>query len=321
MKKALRLIFMYLLFLMFGVSLASVIYSFFQNVLHFVAGRKIELFEWKNFILSVIFITQSILFMICPLMAYYRIRHTGGFVSLVTYIILCFITWIILFPLTLQLNKKIVPKIKGEIVEQPLSGGYFRRVDDKIFYSIKDLPASDAESDSVSMLVIDTSADNGITESLEGNDSVLYEKALPFRDVLIKDNFLLKDNKSTISFRFLISKAESAWEKGFTHWMGFLSLGFLLSSIYGLVSFFAWRLVNAVFCFFITFAAIVLNSFYFSPVLETFRNMDFMKNTFFNFLGKYIDEPFLCIVNIFFGLLFIAVGIIKFVVAKKGKEA
>lgn len=327
MKKALKLLLMYFLFIIAGVFLVSVIYSFFQNVLGFVAGKKLAIFEWKNFMLSVIFITQCIIFLICPLMSYYKIRHSGGVSVLITYIILCLFTWGLFFPIMLSLNKKVVPALKQELVEQPLSGGYFRKVENKIYYFTEDLPSQVPENlqkemeeeinqKSVNMIVIDTSENGKIQEMRGGKNSRLYKYGQPFRDVLIKDNFVLNERKSVINFRFLISRAQTELEKGISHWLGFLSIGFLISSIYALVSIFAWRLVNTIICFFATFCAVVLNTFYFSQYMESFRALSFMHNPFFEFLSRYVDEPFLCLVNVIFGLIFISAGIIKFFVSK-----
>ncbi len=315
MKKALKLLLMYFMFLIFGVFLATILYSFFQSVLGFVAGKQIAIFEWKNYLISLIFITQCILIVICPLMSYYRIRRTGGVPVLITYIILSLVTWGLFFPLMLQLDKKFVPHLKSELVEQSLSGGYFRKLDDKIYYSFDDLPVNEDEP-SINMLVIDTKP-NGKIEEIRGvKNSSLYREGRPFRDILIKDNFQLVEYREFISFRFLITRAENALEKGLTHWLGYLSIGFLISAIYGLCSVFAWRLINAIVCFFMTFAVVLFNTIYYAPFMESFKSLTFMHNPFFEFLSSYIDEPFLCLVNVFLALIFIAIGIINYFVGK-----
>ena len=320
MKKALRLVLMYFVFLIGGILLGSVIYMFFQNVLGFVAGKKIAAFEWHHFLLSVIFITQCLIFIICPLMSYYRLRHSGGISTLITYIILCVFTWGVLLPFSLYISKSVGPKLQIEFEQQSLSGGFFRRYDDKIVYLTEDLPSEDSEKTSVNMLVIDTSKNGEITEVRAGINSLLYEKSSPFRDILIKNNFNFTDNRSIINFNLLILNADYAWYKGFTHWIGYLSLGFLISALYGLVSIFSWKLVNAVICFFSTFLVLVFNTIYYGNMFMSFRNLPFLHNSFFSFLDKYLDEPFICLVNILLALICIAGGIIKFAVSKKKEK-
>ena len=162
MKKALRLVLMYFVFLIVGVAFTTTMYVVFQNVLNFVAGRHVLKFDWRILVVSFFYIFESMLFLICPLLSYFKIRHTSGVPVLITYIILCILNWGLLFPVTLHFDNKFVPSLKEEIHEQALSSGYFRKIGKKVYYLTDELPEEGEAS--VNMIVINTDEDESISE-------------------------------------------------------------------------------------------------------------------------------------------------------------
>ena len=111
--------------------------------------------------------------------------------------------------------------------------------------------------------------------------------------------------------------AEIAFSKGWTFWLGFLSLGLLIASLYGTADLFRWRLLNSGFLMIMTFGILVVNTIYYYPFITSFRRQYINNKGFFIFLAKYIDDPLLVLVNVSVSLIFIIIGIIRFATRKK----
>ena len=101
--------------------------------------------------------------------------------------------------------------------------------------------------------------------------------------------------------------------------MTLLSFVLLLCSVYGITSFFDWRLINTIMLFIVTALIIIWNSFYFAAEFEAIRQR--VNNIgMFKALGGIVNEPFLFITNIFFALVLITMGTIKFAVRKHAQR-
>ena len=95
MKKALSLLFMFIIFLFAGIILATIFYSFFLGVLHYVAGTNSTVFDF-NTILKAFFYTLPLIIMLTPpVLCYYRVRHIGSFPQIISYIIISSLCWIL----------------------------------------------------------------------------------------------------------------------------------------------------------------------------------------------------------------------------------
>ena len=78
MKKALKLFVIYLIVLITGTVLGTVLYSFYLNLLGFIAGREIKFFTDQELFKSAFYVMFCMLLLVLPLISYYRIRHPGG---------------------------------------------------------------------------------------------------------------------------------------------------------------------------------------------------------------------------------------------------
>ena len=62
---------------------------------------------------------------------------------------------------------------------------------------------------------------------------------------------------------------------------------------------------------------LTLNTMYYHPVITSFRRQYINNKGFFIFLGKYMDDPLLVLVNVTLSLVFIIIGIVRFATRKK----
>lgn len=316
MKKALNLILIYFIFLFSGIIAGTVIYSFYLNVLNYIAGREIILFRFADLLKSFFFIAYCMTFLICPIVSYYRIRHPGGFAQTIAYFLICIITWCGVFPGVYLLNNYCDTKFPIVESHESLSEGYFREVDGKVYYFTKDFESENGNVPVSSVVTINTSEAGGVEYStirdLPSWD--FNKKAAPYREIQVKENFTDKSFRLPIDFMVLIENAKKSFS-GLRYLLCFASLVLLICSLYGITSFFDWKLLNTVFLFFSAFIVLCVNTAYyftgFEKVISKITN-----NSFFNMLGKNIDEPLLFVINLFVMLVFIVLGIVKFGVHK-----
>ena len=147
----------------------------------------------------------------------------------------------------------------------------------------------------------------------------MNRKAQPFREVQLKNIFGENSNPIPVDFRLLNSMISGAYSGGIQHILTLISFVLLLCSVYGITNFFDWRLLNTIMLYIITASIIIWNSFYFAAEFEAVRNR---VNNFgmFKALGGIVNEPFLFITNIFFALVLITMGTIKFAVRKHAQR-
>ena len=104
MKKALKLALIYFIILIIGTILGTILYSFYLNLLGYIAGKEISFLTNSELLNSFFYVLFCMLLFIIPVIAYYRIRHPGGILQFVVYVVLCLLTWIILIPCTFKLQ-------------------------------------------------------------------------------------------------------------------------------------------------------------------------------------------------------------------------
>lgn len=323
MKKALKLVFIYLIILITGTVLGTLLYSLYLNLLSFVSGRDITFFKDAELFQSLFFVMPCMLIFIMPAIAYYRIRHPGGILQLIVYVILCMLTWIILMPGSVALKDFCSKRFSFESNRESLSPNYFRMVDDDVYYFTREFSVStQGRAPEAPAIIIDTSENGGVEYKSLGDypSLVLNKKALPFREVQIKKIFGEDVNPLPVDFRLLNSMISGAYAGGLGHILTLISFVLLLCSVYGITNFFDWRLLNAVMLFVITALVLCLNSMYFLPQFHELK-MRIMSIGFFRFLGGIVSEPILFILNCFFALVFILNGIIRFAVRRHARKA
>ena len=322
MKKALKLALIYLVVLILGTVLGTILYSFYLNLLDFVAGREIIFFTDAELFKSVFYVMFCMLLLILPLISYYRIRRPGGILQLIVYIVLCALTWIILMPLSFEFKDFCNRKFSFETTSESLSPNYFRKVDDDVYYFTKEFNVTTpGRAPETSAIIIDTT-ENGSVEFKNIADYpnfALNRKAKPFREVQLKKIFGEDENPVPIDFRKLNSMISGAYEGGLSHLLTLLSFVLLLCSVYGITNFFNWRLLNSVMLFVTTALILCLNSIYFTHQFDGLKAR-LMGNSFLRFVNGFVSEPILFIINCFFALVFIVSGIVRFAVRKHAKR-
>ena len=316
MKKALKLVLMYFLTFLIATLAGVIFYSVYLHIQSYVVGSGFSFFDKQGLLRALFYVIFCIILFICPVMIYARISNKGGIPHFITFIILSALTWVLLLPLTVKLEEKVFYNSKDSA--KILTGGYFRADQDKIYYFTSDY--NDNPYVNTTTVVIDTS-ENGTVEIQNiapSRDFVLFRNAAPYSDVLIKNTFALT-NFSTplISFSLIMQHAKDSISKGWTFFLAFLSMGLLLCTLYGAADLFRWRLLNTGFLLTASTLVLMANTLYFHPVFTSFCRQYINNNSFIQFLSKYMDNPLLVLSNVFFSIVFIVIGIIRFATRKK----
>ena len=316
MKKAFKLVLMYFLTIILATVVGVVFYSVYLAIQNYVAGGTLIYFNKEEFLRALFYVVSCVILLICPAMVYVRISNKGGIAHFITFILLAGITWAILIPVQIKLEDKIFYNSKDS--SKVLSGGYFRESGDKVYYFASDYNANPYVSPTT--IVIDKT-EEGVVEiqnTTPSRDFVLFRDSAPYSDILIK-NLFATDSKIpvVISFSLIMQHARNAFEKGWTFWLGFLSLGLMICSLYGAADLFRWRLLNTCFMLAGTIFTLGANTLYFHPVITSFCRQHINNQKIFVFLSKYMDYPLLVMLNVFFSLVFIVIGIVRFATRKK----
>lgn len=320
MKKAVYFILVYLIILIGGCLLSTLIYSLYLNVTGFMAGKPSELFKSADLIKSFFYVTACLCLLVCPLMAYYRVRHASGVLQTLSYLFIFVVTWAVVFPFNLRLKNFVEKNYGSELAQENegLTGKYFRRVGGMIYYLVEDY-----NYDKVTRVIeIDTDIDVPVKYGVvfADEDFKLITAGKNYKDVIIKSTFDVSRLSKYVQFRTLVSYGEAAIEKGFLQYLCFLSLALALFSVYGVSSFFEWPLLNVCGIFFFTSAILVFNTVYFSELFVVLKSHIY-ETGFFGFLGRYVDDSFLVLVNLITAFVFMLIGFIKFIFnAKSARE-
>lgn len=315
MKKAFKLLAFFFLYSIAGLLIGTLLYSLYQNLLNYVAGNKFVFFDMEIFRNSFFYIAGCLILFISSVVAYSRIRYKGGLTQLFVFIIISFVSWGIALPVVINFGNKAIENTV--VTDGDLSKGYFREVKNQVYYF---LDKKSEGSGNNSYIQIDKSQNGkvSIKSVEEQNELPLKNAAKPYKDVLIADT-VKTDNyfSGFINFRLILQKASSNWTRGWSFWLGFLSLGFVLCSIYGLSNFFNWKLINACLVMISTLLVLGFNTAFYSGWLNGFKNLGLWKIDIIQKFGFIVDEPVLVIINLFAGLCFIITGIIRFFVYRK----
>lgn len=322
MKKALKLALIYLINLIAGTVIGTVLYSLYLNLLGFVAGREINLFNDAEIFQALFYVMFCMLVLILPLVSYYRIRHPGGVLQFVVYLFLCVLTWALLMPFSFKFRDFCIRKFSHEVKTESLSPNYFRQVDDDVYFFTREFKVQEkGRAPEAPVIIIDTKED-GIVEYKTMGDypsQDINKKALPFREIQLRKIFGEQESPIPFDFKLLRSMIEGGYSWSLTHLLTLLSFVLLLCSVYGITNLFDWRLLNTIILLVITAAIITLNSVYFTPYFDGIKNR--VNNIgMFKALSGITTEPLLFITNIFCALVFITTGTIKFAVRKHAQK-
>lgn len=322
MKKAINLIIMYFVILIAGIAVGTLFYSFYLNVLSFVAGQELDIWDIDILMQSLFFVAIAMCFLIFPMLSYYRVRHPGGVPQAITYVLLSIFTMAVLFPATIQLKIKYYDKFPSTTRISHLSGGYFRQSGDKLYYFTKDFSSNPVTGEDTTTVIIDTS-ENGIVsiEKIKDTpDFPLYKDAEPCKEVLVKNAFSGTINSNKGGITVLVERAEEAYHKGLMHCIGFMSIALALCAVYAMTSFFAWKLLSTFTIILNTVIIIFVNGFYQMPAADGIKN-SLGNGRLMTWFGRYVDDPLLVSFYIILSVLFIVLGIVSSAVKKHHKKA
>lgn len=302
----------YFLWLVAGILIGTFFYTLYLHSLGLIAGRQSHAFTRENVIISFFAVTQVMAMLSGFLLIAWRIRHPGNFLQLIFFIITQFISWCIIFPLSAHFETRYISS-NPSIFEQesiPLSTGYFRESEGKVYYFLNE--------ENTSSLKIDT-RDEGNAEILKEDWSgyaELSREALPYQDVLIKDSFKAKYSSYSF-FGTLIQSGKRELTKGWTYWLGFLSMALVLTSIYGMTGYTAWRITNYSICSVLYGVILFCNGYFWSPAMRDFRNLNFLQTGPFGYFKTWFSSPFLLFCNLVLALILSVTGLIAFIIKKK----
>lgn len=325
MKKALNILITYIVFFIAGLVAGTLLYSCYLNLLNFVIGREIHFFADAELYQSVFYVAYCLILLICPFVTFYRIRHPGGVPQTIAYILICLINWGLLFPGVYKLNKICDRHFNFEVEEAGLTKGYFREDGDTIYYFTKDFEPDFKNysfgSEQASAIIIDKSENGGVTYSQVTDDKEfpLNKDSKPYKEVLIKENFEETKFSVPIDFHVLINQMKKNYDNGIIPYLIFLTFGLVISTIYGVSTFFEWKLINTSLLFFASVSVYTVNSVYYLPILEKLKDR-LNSNVVIDNLGNYIHDPLIFLINVLFALFFVITGIIKFIVHIHGKK-
>lgn len=336
MKKALKLLMIYFVSLIITIVVGSLLNTIYLAITNYVVGTKINLFDFDYFMRALFLVTYSVLFLICPLLSIIRIKQPSGVAQALIYVFLVLFTWFFLFPATSWLEDKFYQNHTIEKKVEDLTPGYFRSLGNKVFYFTEDINSksqhkiqeedinqTEVQEKLTNVLIIDRSELGGITfEELSlTQESDLYQRAKPYRDILIKEAFQDFSYKGLdfVNFDHLIKAGKKALKTNFIHYLGFCSLGLLMACVYAFTGLFNWKLLNLSFVIITNFMIISFNSVVrdgkIAPIINKIAGVPFVKS-----MENIFDHPTLVLINSICFLVITLIGIISYIVKNCAKK-
>lgn len=318
MKKGLKLLLIYFVILIFSLIFGTFIYALYLNLLDFVAESQSSFSFFEYCKESFFFMMSFVLIFICPLICYYRIRHSHGFIQTIFYILICIFTWIVLLPCSSFFKEKFYDKQNIKIEKKNLTQEIFRETNNHVYYFLRDFYTDSTSLEETPTIIIDKNdGDMNFSVVADSADFELYENAKPYREILIKKSFP-ENIPSFLNFNLLIRRADLAVHKGISFYLGFLTFAFAICSVYAISNFYKWRLISVTTMIFSVAGIYILNSIYYYQGFSSFI-FKLTNNKFFDFLNNYFDEPLLCLINFFIGLIFTTIGIVHYFIRSRKK--
>lgn len=322
MKKALNILIMYFVFLIVTLLLGTLLYTLFSNLLNYVAGTKLKLFSVESLLESYCYISFCVIFLICPALAFYRIRHPGGVSQTLVYIAMCLLTWFVLFPA----NNKFTDYLYDNYVEEPgqnnLSKGFFRHYDDEVYYFTNDFVYKEYGALEADAVVIHTNRESENVDFLPVRDTPalkLNSAAKPFREILVSENFRGKKERIFVDFQTLVNEGRRCVDSGFLIFLFYLSFPLALCSIYAITNLFDWRLLNTSLLFLLCSVVLAINSDFFNSWVSLLK-ANISDKAVYDFLQSWTKEPIIFVVNILFAIILNLIWLITSIVKKHQKK-
>lgn len=311
MKKALSIVLIYLAVCVLGTAFFAALFMFNTDMLSYVTNLPSKFFSLDVFLAGL-----AISFPLCGALALAAIillligNKKNQILSLVLYLCLGFLTWIVLIPLSLSFLSDFKSKNNFKVDRNVTSTGVFREQGGGIVYNSKIL-----ENGNVDGILIDTSNFLGNEGEIKDfyNLPVTNVDAYPYSDILTKD--ALEPPKYVTYpiaiYTSLLTAAENSNSSGILSWLFFASFGLALLATYGLQYLSSWKLCSALFLIISDVFIVFINYFYYMGYFPSvLKNFD---STVSKFIPS--ESPLIVLLNLliaailfFFGL---ALGIYR----------
>lgn len=311
MKTVLIELLAFVLICVFGTAIGGFIIMIYHSVTSFVVGSEMSIFDAQLFINGAI-IFFPILLLFTPMFLFLSlVRHPryNKITGVLTISILCFAAWLFIAPV----SYRIAREQSVALTEKPseLTAGYFRKIDKRLYYFtfisgnyVKGLRVKDdyfsSNLTSQSVTTLDGNYINFKRDSLGFSDPLIGETLAPPPVLLgfINGIFLVQQ------------KAAAACQSGVLSWLLFSSLMLALVTIGAIISASEWKLADAFYITFDTFAIITLNCLYYLGYFDTFVSA-------IDDLGGFataISQNFQCALNFAIILALVLLGSVKAII-------
>ena len=311
MKTVLIELLAFVLICVLGTAAGGFLIMLYHSVTSFVVGSQISIFNAQIFINgSIVFFPILLLFvpmfLFLTLVRHPRYNKVSGAITIA---VLSLAAWIFAAPI----SYKTVQQKSVALEEKPseLTAGYFRTIDKRLYYF------TFVSGNFVNGIRINedyfTSVRTSRSVKKISNTPLNFKRdALGFSDPIIGENL----TPPPVLMAFLggigtvQQKAYEACSEGMIPWLLFSSLMAALVALGAIVSASEWKLADAFYITFDTFAIITLNCFYFLGRFDTFVNA-------INNVGGFaliIGQHFQCAMNCAIILLLISLGTFKAIV-------
>lgn len=322
MKKALKLLLVYLITFFVSLLIGTCAYMIYNEVQGFIAGQKMNFFDKDQILKAVFFVSYGVCFFVCPFTAYYRVRHNSGLPQTIMFVILVIVTWGGIFPGLNMLENFCYQHLPETNKISHLSGGYFRQNENRVYYFTRDFYSNFANNDHTNAVIIDTTEDGVVdfTQVKDEPDFELYTAAQPFNEIQTKNAFKPGSMKIPFDVRLLIDRGLESFVTGWSFYLGFISIGILLGSLYVFASITDWKLYNVCILMSGTILVLFVNCLLSAPISSKFtvwaEGLGFiekLKTVFYN--------PVLVIINLISAVIVIAVGVVTTIIKKHRAKA
>lgn len=311
MKTVLIELLSFALICVFGTAVGGFLIMLYHSVTSFVVGSQISIFNAQIFINGAIIFFPILLLFVPMFLFLSLVRHPryNKVSGAITIAVLSLAAWIFAAPF----SYKTVQQKSIALDEKPseLTAGYFRAIDERLYY-FTFVSGNFVNGIRINQDYFNSGNSSRSVKKISNTPLNFKRDALGFSDPIIGENL----TPPPVLMAFLggigtvQQKAYEACSEGMIPWLLFSSLMAALVALGAIVSASEWKLADAFYITFDTFAIITLNCFYFLGRFDTFVNA-------INNVGGFaliIGQHFQCAMNCAIILLLISLGTFKAIV-------
>lgn len=309
--RAVMLLPRYILMLAVFIFIGELSYMVFYGTTQLMAGSRIVLFDGNALLRGFTVVIPVAVVCSGAMLGVHRVRHYGGgWLSILSYIVLGAVTWFLFFPVSLGVIAKIdTMEIDTDVKKHgapKLTGGYFREYGRDTVY----FPHDFVTKEQIAVFI------NGYEDA---NDAVsikvisrqqMIDDAAPFKDILVKNTVPSVAKWITDGFEHFTKRAMAAKSGGPVSWLSFASLGIVLFAVYALSFCSRWRLMGVVIMLSMYAGVLGFNLLYFSPMLDSMLALSLAMP----FGGS---ETLLTCINLSLAVLFVLLGTLSVLIRRR----